>query len=347
MEDAKLFPIRTALMWEQSSPLGLPGKSFQGDNFYTAPNLGPEAMITYYYNSDYESLKSQRQKKEQELIKAGSDTPYPNYEELKAEVNENEEELVFTIRDNRGTVVKKEFKPVKKGLQRFHWDLRYTLQDPIDLSTPSFYNPFGGRDEGTLVAPGTYSIEMALLKEGQLKTLTGPVNFEVKALKNVEMPAENRAEKVAFQKALAKLQAKLGIAEKLLSESRMKLTYIKAAIKRSEQPLGPLISEVMTIEKQLDEVQIAMYGDPVKNRLDLDQPPSPADRLGTIGYEQKYSTATPTQTHRDSYAIAEKQVMEIKAKMERIFNENLKALEQQLINSGAPYTPGRGYENKN
>jgi hypothetical protein len=244
-------------------------------------------------------------------------------------------------------VVKKEFKPVKKGLQRFHWDLRYTLQDPIDLSTPSFYNPFGGRDEGTLVAPGTYSIEMALLKEGQLKTLTGPVNFEVKALKNVEMPAENRAEKVAFQKALAKLQAKLGIAEKLLSESRMKLTYIKAAIKRSEQPLGPLISEVMTIEKQLDEVQIAMYGDPVKNRLDLDQPPSPADRLGTIGYEQKYSTATPTQTHRDSYAIAEKQVMEIKAKMERIFNENLKALEQQLINSGAPYTPGRGYENKN
>ncbi|OZV67224.1 glycosyl hydrolase [Winogradskyella aurantia] len=346
-EDAKLFPIRTALMWEQSSPLGLPGKSFQGDNFYTAPNLGPEAMITYYYNSDYESLKSQRQKKEQELIKAGSDTPYPNYEELKAEVNEKEEELIFTIKDDRGTVVKKEFKPVKKGLQRFHWDLRYTLQDPIDLSTPSFYNPFGGRDEGTLVAPGTYSVEMALLKDGQLKTLTDSVNFEVKALENVEMPAENRAEKVAFQKALAKLQANFGIAEKLLSESRMRLNYIKAAIKRSEQPLGPLSSEVVTIEKQLDEVQIAMYGDPVKNRLDLDQPPSPADRLGTIGYEQKYSTATPTQTHRDSYAIAEKQVIEIKAKMERIFNENLKALEQQLINSGAPYTPGRGYENKN
>jgi photosystem II stability/assembly factor-like uncharacterized protein len=63
MEDAKLFPIRTALMWEQSSPLGLPGKSFQGDNFYTAPNLGPEAMITYYYNSDYESLKVNAKKR--------------------------------------------------------------------------------------------------------------------------------------------------------------------------------------------------------------------------------------------------------------------------------------------
>jgi hypothetical protein len=45
-EKAKIYPIRPALMWEQSSPLGLPGKSFQGDNFYTAPNLGPEALIT-------------------------------------------------------------------------------------------------------------------------------------------------------------------------------------------------------------------------------------------------------------------------------------------------------------
>jgi hypothetical protein len=38
--------------------------------------------------------------------------------------------------------------------------------------------------------------------------------------------------------------------------------------------------------------------------------------------------------------------MDIKAKMERIFNEDLKGLEKKLINSGAPYTPGRGYNNR-
>jgi photosystem II stability/assembly factor-like uncharacterized protein len=342
-EDAKIFPIRTALMWEQSSPLGLPGKSFQGDNFYTATNLGPEALITYYYGNEFESLKGKRQKAEKERIKAGEDTPYPSYADLKAEVDEAKEELVFSIKDSEGNVVKKVFQPAKKGVQRFHWNLRYTLQDPIDLGSPSFYNPFGGRDEGTLVAPGTYSVEMALLKDGELKSLTSPVSFEVKALDNVEMPAENRAEKVAFQKALAKLQADFGIAQELMSESRNKLKYIKAAIKRSEQPLGNLSSEVTTIEKQLEEVQEAMYGDPVKRRLDIDQPLSPASRLGAIGYEQKYSTATPTQTHRDSYAIAKDEVMVIKAKMERIFNEDIKALEKKLIASGAPYTPGRGY----
>ncbi|GAA4271533.1 glycosyl hydrolase [Aquimarina gracilis] len=346
-DEAKIYPIRTALIWEQSSPLGLPGKSFQGDNFYTAPNLGPEAIITYYYSSDYKSIKDQRQKKEKELIKSGANTPYPNYDTLKAEVDENKEELVFSIKDASGKVVKKEFQPAKKGVQRFHWDLRYTPQDPIDLSKPSFYNPFAGKDEGTLVVPGIYTVEMGLLKDGELKSLTGPVTFEVKALNNVEMPAEDRADKVAFQKDLAKLQADMGITQNLMSESRNKLKYIKAAIKRAEQPLENLYKEVLVIQDQLDKVQLALYGDPVKRRLDIDQPLPTAYRLGSIGYEQKYSTATPTQTHRDSYAIAKEEVAILKTKMESIYNKDLKTLEQKLINSGAPYTPGRGYENKN
>ncbi|MEW7280200.1 glycosyl hydrolase [Aquimarina sp. 2201CG1-2-11] len=345
-EKAKIYPIRTALTWEQSSPLGLPGKSFQGDNFYTATNLGPEAMITYYYNSDYKSIKDRRQEKEKERIKSEADTFYPNYSNLKAEIDEDKEELVFTIKDPNGKVVKKEFKPAKKGVQRFHWNLRYTLPNPINLNKPKFYNPFGGKDEGTLVAPGIYTVEMGLLKNGELNSLTNPVTFEVKALNNVEMPAKDRAEKVAFQKDLARLQANMGITQKLMSESKNKLKYMKAAIKRAEQPLATLYKEVIAIEDQLNEVELAMYGDPVKRRLDIDQPLAPAYRLGSIGYEQKYSTATPTQTHRDSYTIAKEEVTVLKAKMESIYNKDLKTLEQKLINAGVPYTPGRGYHYK-
>jgi len=33
--------------------------------------------------------------------------------------------------------------------------------------------------------------------------------------------------------------------------------------------------------------------------------------------------------------------------MERIYNQDIKTLEQQLIDAGAPYTPGRGYDPKN
>jgi len=346
-DEAKIYPIRTALMWEESSPLGLPGKSFQGDNFYTAPNLGPEALITYYYNTDFKSIKDERQKKEKELVKSGSDTPYPSYTDLKEEVEEAKDELIFTIKDANGKVVKKEFKPAKKGIQRFHWNLRYTPQNPINLNKPAFYNPFAGTDEGTLVAPGSYTIEMGVLKDGAVTTLTGPVSFEVKALDNTELPAADRAEKVAFQKALAQLQADMGITQNLLSDSRNKLRYIKAAIKRSEQPFNQFSAPVTALEKQLDAVQQSLFGDPVKRRLDIDQPLSPASRLGSIGFEQKYSTATPTQTHRDSYAIAKEEVAAIKTTMERIYNQDIKTLERQLIDAGVPYTPGRGYEYKN
>ena len=38
---AEIYPIRDALMWEKALPLGLPGKAFQGDQFYSADNLDP------------------------------------------------------------------------------------------------------------------------------------------------------------------------------------------------------------------------------------------------------------------------------------------------------------------
>ena len=345
--NAEIYPIRTALMWEQSSPLGLPGKAFQGDNFYTAPNLGPEAMITYYYADDYKTLKEERTKKEKERIKTNSNTPYPNYSELKLESEEQKQELIFTVKDSKGQVVKKEFKAPKKGVQRFHWNLRYTLQNPIDLNISSFYNPWAGRDEGTLVEPGMYTVEMELLTNGILEPLAISTPFEVKALNNTVLPVQDRAEKVKFQKDMAALDVDMAVTQTLMAESNTKLKYIKAALKRSEHAYGDMYSTVMSLEKKINDLQQTLYGDRIKTRLDINQPISPANRLGIISYEQKYSTASPTKTHRDSYEIAKEQITKIKQQVEVLFNVDIKALEKELIASGAPYTPGRGYENKN
>lgn len=341
---ATIYPVRTALMWEQSSPLGLPGKSFQGDNFYTAQNLGPEAIITFYYNDNFKSLKSERQKSDTKKIADGEDTPYPSYNALKAEATEGKEELVFTIKNAQGKVINKVFKSATKGVQRFHWNLRYTPQNPINLNKSSFYNPFAGTDEGTLVIPGTYTVEMGLLKDGVLQNVVDPVFFEVKALNNTELPASDREAKVAFQQEVAKTQATYGTAQRLMSESRNKMRYIKEAIKKAELPINAFSSKIKTIEDALEEVQLDMYGDPIKRRLDIDQPPSPASRLGSIGWEQKYSTATPTKTHRDSFAIAKADIYIIKANLEGILGI-IKNLEELLIDAGAPYTLGRGAEN--
>ncbi|WP_033958537.1 WD40/YVTN/BNR-like repeat-containing protein [Psychroserpens jangbogonensis] len=344
-ETAILYPVREALSWERSSPLGLPGKSFQGDNFFTAENLGPEAMITYYFNETHKSLKDKRSEKEKELIKSKKDTPYPNYNELKAEGDEEDPQLVFTIKNSTGTVVKKEFKAPKEGVQRFHWDLRYTLPNPIDLSSSSFYNPWAAIDEGTLVEPGTYTVQMDLFKNGSMSSLVGPKSFTVKALKNTVMPTDDRAAKVAFQKGVSQLEADYSVTQTIMDETNNKLRYIKAAIKRSEQSYETLTASVLSIEDKLQAINLELYGDPIKRKLDVSQSQTPANRIGIISYEQKYSTSAPTETHKNSFAIAKRQINAIKNKVEAIYNVDIKQLEQKLIASGAPYTPGRGYKN--
>jgi len=344
-ETAILYPVREALSWERSSPLGLPGKSFQGDNFYTAENLGPEAMITYYYNETFKSLKDKRSEKEKELIKDKKDSPYPNYDQLKAEQDQEEPQLVFTIKNSKGTVVRKEFRTPKEGVQRFHWDLRYTLPNPIDLSSSSFYNPWEAIDEGTLVEPGTYTVQMDMFNDGAMTSLVGPKSFTVKALKNTVMPADDRAEKVVFQKNVAQLEADYSATQTIMDETNDKLRYIKEAIKRSEQSYETLTASVLAIEDKLQAINIELYGDPVKRKLDVSQPQTPANRIGTISYEQKYSTSAPTETHKNSFAIAKREIRAIKTKVEAVYNVDIKQLEQKLISSGAPYTPGRGYKN--
>ena len=344
-ETAIIYPIRKALLWEESHPLGLPGKAFQGDNFFTSPNLGPEAMITYYYNDTYKSLKENRTELEKERIKNKMDATYPDYDSLKAEIDEKEPSLVFTIKNGDGQVVKKEFKKPTEGLQRFQWDLRYTLQTPIDLSKPSFYNPWETIDEGTLVRPGTYTVEMELYREGELVDLVSPVSFDVIGLENTVLPADDRAGKVVFQKQVSQLEADLQSCQKIISETNTKLKYFKAAIKRSELSYGALSKSVFDIENKLKDIDVLLNGDPIKTKLDISQPKSPAARIGTIGYEQKYSTSAPTKTHKDSYAIAKAEILDIKQRVETIFNIDVKQLEETLIKSGAPYTPGRGYKN--
>ena len=62
---------------------------------------------------------------------------------------------------------------------------------------------------------------------------------------------------------------------------------LKEAIKRSELPLGQFSNQVLVIETKLKEVRIELFGDPIKSKLDIDQPQTPMGRLGIIGYEQK------------------------------------------------------------
>jgi len=339
--ESSIFSIRDALMWEKSMPLGLPGKAFQGDNFYSATNLDPVAMITYYHNKDFQSLKSKRQKLEKKLIENNKDVSYPTYDDLDKETNEFKSKLVFIIKNSEGLVVKKVFRTPKKGVQRFEWDLRYEEKSPISFANTSFYNPFAGISEGTLVNPGTYTVEMDLFDGISSINISKPTSFSVISLESSSMPALNRTEKVNFQRAVSMLEGKMLESANILSEAKNKIKYFKEAIKIVEAPLGELSVLIKSVENKIKDISIRFYGNTIKSKLDIEQIPTAYSRLTSILYEQKYSTSAPTNTHIESFEIANEEFTTIYIEVKSLVKIDIKEIENKLKIIEAPHTPGR------
>ena len=336
-----LMPVRDPWLYVQKYPLGLPGKAFQGDNYYTGENLPPVAMITWFLREAPQTKQAQRREAEQANKKDGKDNAYPTYEELVAERQEEAPHLLFTIRDAEGQIVRKLTQKPRAGLQRLHWDLRYASDDPIDLTPPSFYNPFAGTDQGLLVAPGRYTVEMALFHEGEFTPMGKPVAFTVKALDNTVLPAPDRDAKLAFQQEVAELNQEVAAVRQKLGELSNQMRHIKEAILRTEDEQEELFALYQTIEDKARAIRQELSGDPVARQLDMDQPMSVSSRIGAINYQQFNTTSAPTQTHRRSLAVAKKQFAPIPGKVQSLLEDDLAALMARLRASGAPYTPYR------
>jgi hypothetical protein len=63
---ATIFPVKDAWMYVQSVPLGVRGKGFQGESFFTTPNPKVGAVFTYYVKDDIKTIKEKRRAAEAE-----------------------------------------------------------------------------------------------------------------------------------------------------------------------------------------------------------------------------------------------------------------------------------------
>ncbi len=338
-EEAALFAVRDPWLYEQSYPLGLPKHSFQGDSYYMGENLPPVALITYYLKEDIKTKKDIRKKAEKKAKKDGKDSSYPAYEELKAERDEINPQLMFVVENAEGEIVRKLTAAPKKGLHRMQWDLRYASVNPINLNKSSFYNPFAGKDEGRLVPPGKYSVSMYAMENGEMRLLTDPVSFDVKPLNNSTLPAEDRDELAGFQEKLLDLHRAVQGAQRTIGELNNQLRHIKAAITHTGANQAELLKDVRAIENTLQSIQFKLNGDPVASSLDIDKPATVSSRVGLTVYESFHSTSNPTKTHQNSYQIAAEEFRPLLAQLKTVVNEDMKALQQKLEAVGAPYTP--------
>lgn len=335
------FAPRTALAYHPSTPLGLRGKSFQGDDYHLSPNPPFGAVLTYFVKEAPETREAKRKEREKQLEEEGEPVPYPSWDDLRAEAIEEDPTVYLTIRDADGDVVRRLEGPTGKGFHRVAWDLRHPDPDPIRLSPPDLWNPFMSAPQGPKAVPGRYTVSYSMEVDGERREVGEPQSFEVRPLGLATLPAADRQELLAFQEKTAALQKAVLGAGRAHDDTLERLRYVRRAI--SETPEADLAwhDEARRIEADLRELETALYGDSVVARAQEPTLPGLMQRLGRVVGGHWDASAAPTATQRRAYEIVSEQLGPWLAELERIVETDLPALEAKLDAAGAPWTPGR------
>jgi photosystem II stability/assembly factor-like uncharacterized protein len=339
-QSAKIYPVKTGLMFIPSMPLGVRGKGFQGESFFTTTNPPVAVVFNYHLKEDIKTIKEKRKTREEEAIKKGEAPYYPSIDSLRMEDSQEEPHLLFTIRDAAGNVVRQLKAPAKKGLQQINWDFRYASFGPINFTPfdPAF--AFSSKEEGYMALPGDYSVEMSKYEDGIYATLTEKVPFKAVALQSASLAAKDKKEVDAFSQKVAELRRVTSGSEMYSRELSQKIRYLKAAVMETPAANPQYAGELAALEKRLAKVSTAMNGDATLGRREFETLPSINQRIETITGSLWNTTAAPTAAFQQSLGIAEKQFAPVYDEIKAI-GEAVKKMEEKLDKSGAPYTPGR------
>ena len=336
-----LFPVKRAWMFMESTPLGLRGKSFQGDAFYSAPNPPVGATFTYYIKDELETRKEKRKKSEKEREEAGEPYQYPSWEEMETEQREKSPTVVLTVTDIDGNVVRRLSGPKGKGVHRVTWDLRYPSSQPTRLQPPSFNNPFADPPRGPMVAPGTYRVSLAQRVGEEWSSLARPVEFETATLGAATLGAADKQALLIFQRKVARLQRAVQGAGRAIREANTRLEHLSKAYEDTPAAAPELAGEIRALELRLADITKQLNGDRLRGRRNEPTHRSISQRVNRIVSAQWSSSSAPTQTNAEAYRIAGEAFAKTLQELQRLVEQDLEGLEQRMEQAGAPWTPGR------
>jgi hypothetical protein len=334
--NALLFPVRDAKLYIEMTDR----KDSRGDAFYTAPNPPYGALVTYYLRDGVKTIKEQRIDAEKEAGEAKREPPLPSMAELHAEDAQVEPQVLLVVRDAAGEVVRRVVADRKKGLHRASWDLRYPAETPVDLTPPTDLAPWEQPERGSLVSPGTYSVTLEQQLDGVVTALAPPQEFKVTALDLATLRATDLAAAQAFKAELRELRRAVSGSLAAAKAFDERIKHVRQAILDTPAADPALLTEAERLGDSLDEILVALSGDPTKTERNVFQPPSIQERVDRIAYDQYYVSSAPTTTQRDAYGWAADAFTVELGRLEQL-ERGLQSLEAKIEAAGGPWTPGR------
>jgi len=336
---AKFYPIKDGLMFIESSPNGMKGKSSMGESFFTTPNPEVGVVFTYIMNDTIKTLKEQRQTKETKIRKENGDVLYPSIEEIKAEDAEEKPYLLFIVKDMAGTEIRKLKKETSIGMNRVVWDFRHAPSVPLRL-TPRVIGRYSGPDNGPIAIPGNYTVEMHKSVNGVLSKMTEPIKFTIKPLNNKTLPELNKAEALVFQQKISELQRAVQASEKILSEVDTRLKYIKVAVQSVPQVPLSMMEKVKKAEQDILIIDEVLYGEHSLSSREFETKNSLSGRIETAIWSTLGNSSSATETSKRLYKEAGDEFGPLLDQLKAVITL-VEEMEKELDDYKAPYTPGR------
>lgn len=321
-----MMPIADSQQYPMVAPLALGGRAFQGANYYLAPNPEYGATFTYHLAESLKTAKQERQATDRQKSGAGKDTPYPTWEQLKAEDREEGPKVFLTIRDSDGKVVQRLNGSTSSGLHRSQWNLRHA----------GF-----GRGGGPMAIPGEYSVTVSKLVDGEETELIPATPFEVSMLELDPDHQADPAQVLAYLEDASKLANAVNAATSIATQVESQLTAVRSAIQRDLDVDPAMDYRVRQLEIKLMDIMEAFDGDPTKARRNEAAETGLNDRIRNMMFGALGSTEGPTETHRRQYEIAKEEYEESVSGLRNLIDEELPKLFAELDEAGVPWTPGR------
>ena len=198
-----------------------------------------------------------------------------------------------------------------------------------------------GSDNGALVAPGNYTVGFAT-RTGGVTTELGLIrDFKVLPLGEGALKGAAPEEVGRFQRQLAEVTRDHSGAVARVAELIERMGAMQSVMKRTPGALGQLAVETNGLTQRLKGLGRTLSGDPLLEAMNEPGAPSVASRLSHVSIGTKYSTYGPTPAHRESLAIAQREVRAVLEAIEEIREIELPRYDSMLKSLGAPWSPGR------
>ena len=329
-EEAALFNTRKAWWYIPRSHLSFDDqKGSQGAQHYVAPNPDFGAVFTYHLKDGYTTQAEQRQKAEQ-----GKVASFPGWDAVEAEKRQPTPQVWIAIADDKGKTIRRIAGPVKPGMHRISWDLRYPAPSAISTSGGGSFQP-----QGMMAGPGSYTATLFKQIDGQVQQLGEPIAFEVEQMRKGALDGSSPEQTVSFWQAYDETVRKVSAAELKLSSLMKRITAMQKALAQSSARPGTLDSELHEVQQQMLALEADFYGLAAKREIGEKTKPVIGDRLFAVDRGITRSTYGPTATHRRSLEQVNEDLAKRVQELGRI-EAKMKTLDQQLKAAGAPYVEG-------